>query len=139
MSDERRGKLLKYGIGFLVCAVVTTAYAVAYGVGSLSLVDTFRVLCDAFTIPGIFAILIGLLIWVSGEGVFDGLGYVVSVAVKALTPFGRYTMETYYDYVERKKESRTRKISGYGFLFVIGLIWMAAAFVFYGLFYWQYS
>lgn len=139
MSDARRGKLLKYGIGFGVCALITAAYAVGYGVGSLSLLDTFRVLCDAFTVPGIFAILIGLLLWVTGEGVFDGIGYVVSVAVKALIPGGRNTTETYFDYVERKKASRSQKISGYGFLFVIGLVWMAVAFVFYGLFYWQYS
>ena len=125
-------KLLKHGITGAVCLGLAAVYALTRDFTVLSLVAKFRILCDAFTIPGILCLCVGALLWVSNDGFFYGLSYCLEIAWKALIPGGRRKTERYYDYVARKKE---KKITGYGFLFAWGGGCMAAAIVFLVLFY----
>lgn len=133
MSEKLKSNLLKYGTSILVCGLVAVFYVVSCDFGTLELVDQYRVLCDAFTIPGLMAILVGALLWVSGEGALDGVGYVLSYAFHALLPGSAHKGERYTDYKERKHAGK--KLSGYGFLFVVGLVFVAVALVFFALFY----
>lgn len=130
-----KGKLLKHGITVAVCLALGAAYCLTRDFESLALVAKYRLLCDAFTIPGVLCLCIGALIWVSNDGFFYGLGYCLQIAWKALIPGGRRKTEKYYDYVARKKE---KKITGYGFLFFWGGVCMAIAIVFMILFYGLY-
>lgn len=136
MSKLRLG-LIKYG----GCAVFTALMAAAY-IGlrdfeEAALVDQYLMLCDAFTIPGMLLIMVGCLIWASNLGALNGLSYVVRIAVFSLIPGKRLERdEAYGDYVARKRE---KKLKGYGFLFISGLIVMAVAMVFMMLFYSLYE
>ena len=132
MSKKVQTRLLKYGISGGICLALAVVYCVARDFSQLTLVEKYRTLCDAFTIPGLLCLCVGVLIWASNDGVLYGLGYCLDVARKALIPGGRYKMEKYYDYVMRHKE---KAVSGYGFLFVCGGVCMAAALVFMALFY----
>lgn len=132
MSEGLRSNLIKYGAGFLVCGAMSWMYLSGYDLDTLSAADKYRVLCDAFTTPGVMAVLVGLLLVVSNEGAFHGVGYAMSCAVKILTPGGRSRMESYRDYRERQSD---KKIVGFGFLFVIGAVFLAVAAVFMVLFY----
>lgn len=136
MSSRLKGNLLKYGISALVCGVLVFIYVGARDFSIQSRMEQFRILCDAFTIPGVLAIMFALLLAISNEGFFLGLSYAVGVAMKALVPGGRLKIEKYYDYVERRKG---KKITGYGFLFLVGGCCMAAAMVFMVLFYQLYG
>ena len=127
-----KGKLLKYGITGAVCLALAAVYCLTRDFMALGLVAKFRILCDAFTVPGILCLCVGALLWVSNDGFFYGLSYCLEIAWRALLPGGRRKMERYYDYVTRKKE---KKITGYGFLFVCGGVCMAVAIVFMVLFY----
>ncbi len=127
-----KGKLLKYGITTAVCLALGAIYCLTRNFTELSLVGKYRLLCDAFTIPGILCLCVGALLWVSNDGFFYGLSYCLEIAWKALIPGGRRKMERYYDYVTRKRE---KKVTGYGFLFVCGGVCMALAIVFLVLFY----
>ncbi len=129
-------KLLKHGITGGVCLALAAVYSLTRDFGVLSLVGKLRILCDAFTIPGILCLCVGALLWVSNDGFFYGLSYCLEIAWKALIPGGRRKMERYYDYVTRKKE---KKVTGYGFLFAWGGVCMAVAIVFLVLFYRLYS
>ena len=132
MSERLRNNLLKYGITGVVCIAVAALYCGLRDFSQLDLVNKYRTLCDAFTIPGLVSICVGILLWASNDGAFYGLGYCLNVAWKALLPGGRYKMERYYDYVTRKRE---KQVTGFGFLFVGGGVCMAVALVCMALFY----
>lgn len=136
MSKRLKVNLLKYGISALVCGGMVWLYVYLRDFASQSTMEQYRILCDAFTIPGLTALMFALLLSVSNEGALDGLGYVASIAVKSLTPGGRKKIEKYYDYVQRKRE---KKLTGYGFLYIVGAICMAVAVVFMVLFYQLYG
>ena len=98
------------------------------------LVEQYRILCDAFTIPGIMLLCVGAMIWVSNAGALDGLTYVFSYAIGALVPGGR-KHQKFLDYVEHRRENR---VKGYGFLLISGAVTLAIAGVFMILFYQVY-
>lgn len=132
MSEKTRIRLLKYGITGIACALVALLYCWSRGFLQLELAEKYRTLCDAFTVPGLLLLCVGVLIWASNDGLFYGLSYCLHVAWRALIPGARYQTERYYDYVTRKKEKR---YSGYGFLFLCGGVCMGLAILFMILFY----
>ena len=132
MSKNVQTRLLKYGITGGICLCLAVLYCVVRDFNQLTLAEKYRTLCDAFTIPGLLSLCVGVLLWASNDGVFYGLGYCLNVARKALIPGGRRKMEKYYDYVMRHKE---KTVTGYGVLFVCGGVYMAVAMVFLVLFY----
>ncbi len=84
-------------------------------------------LSDAFTIPSVIMIMVGLLIWISTTGSFDMLTYGFSKAKNAFIPSPTYKHEQFYDYKVRKDGKR---IKGYSFLFIAGGIYFIPAVVF---------
>ena len=142
MSNKYRviSTVMKYGISAVLVLVLAYTF-VAFRVETLSDlallsdVELYRMLCDAFTIPGMLFLMAGLLMTVSNAGALDGVGYVVSNAVKMLIPGKAAKMERYKEYLDRKRENRPK---GYGFLYVVGGATMAVAMVFLLLFYQVY-
>lgn len=132
MSERLRKNLLKYGISVAVCAAFAIFFCSVRDFGEMGRLDRYRTLCDAFTIPGMICLCLGALLWISNDGFFYGLGYCLEVAWRALIPGARRTMESYYDYVQRK---RGKKVTGYSFLFVVGGLCMVIALVFMALFF----
>ena len=125
--------LLKYGITTLVGGLLTWLTLDLHGYSStMPKLQQYRLLCDAFTIPGVILVMVGFLVMIANAGNFLGLGYAVKHAVKMLIPFGNKKDERYYDYYQRKQQG---KITGYGFIFITGLVFMAVAIVFFTLFY----
>lgn len=132
MSKRLRNGLLKYGITAVVCGAFAVFYCSVRDFSQMETVERYRTLCDAFTVPGLLALCVGTLLWVSNDGLFYGIGYCLEVTWRALIPGGRRKMERYYDYVQRKKG---KKITGFGFLFVCGGVCMGIALIFMVLFY----
>ncbi|MGN0999666.1 MAG: DUF3899 domain-containing protein [Faecousia sp.] len=137
MSEKGKANLIKYGSCALFVAVMAWVYIAQRDFAGAELVDKFRYLADAFTVPGVLLVMAGALVWASNQGAMDGLGYSVGNAVRSLIPGGRAKPdETYADYVERKRANR---VKGYGFLFLSGGIAVAIALVFMVLFYCLYE
>ena len=137
MSEARRKLWIRYGITIGICALmiwgvisIRTSELGAYS--QLSKLLRYRVLCDAFTVPGMLLILSGLMVFVSNEGALDGLSYLGHYLKNMLIPGSRSKTKKYFDYVEAKREKR---VKGFGFLFVVGGACMLIALVFLGLFY----
>lgn len=129
---QSRVKSIQYGCCPLVTVLLAAAYVSSRNLWNVSLQDRYRLLCDAFTIPGLLMILSGALVWVSNEGAFHGVSYCLRLAVFALIPGKRKDgYEKYGDYVERKSQ---KKIGGYSFLFWSGLVTMGLALAFFVLY-----
>ena len=128
-------RLIKYGSCGAFVALMAYWYIDLRDFAGAALVDQYRMLCDAFTVPGILLLMTSALVALSNMGALDGLGYAMGMAIRSLIPGGRIKDETYGDYVARKREKR---IKGYGFLAISGAVTMAIAVVFWMLFYTVY-
>lgn len=98
-------------------------------------VDKYRLLTDAFSIPGIIFIMVGCLVFVSTDGFFDMITFGLAKAKSMLIPFSKKSDETFYDYKQRKAKNR---LSGYSFLFFSGLAYLIVAGIFMILFFKAY-
>ncbi len=87
----------------------------------------FLNLADAFTIPSVVIVMVGIMVWISTTGFFDILNYGISRAVNTFIPFKRYDDVKFYDYKMKKAEKR---ISGYSFLFISGAVYFVPAIIF---------
>lgn len=134
MTGKWKSRLLKYGISTAICVAATALYLWGRDYEAATAQDIVRYISDGFCIPGIMTMLAGLLVVVSNEGAFTGVGYALSVAAKTFLPGGRLKTETYADYVERKQG---RQVKGFGFLFIVGAIYTAIGCVFWILYYFQ--
>ncbi len=129
--------LKKYAVAYICCfafcGIMAGFYLNMHEFDTAETVDRYRLLCDAFSLPGMLLILFGGLMWVSAKGTLDALGFIGKKLVSSLIPGGRLDREERYaDYVQRQREKRK---GGYGFLFVAGAISIAVSLVFLALFY----
>ncbi|MBQ8368654.1 MAG: DUF3899 domain-containing protein [Clostridia bacterium] len=131
--------ILKYGITAAAAGLITWTTLELHGFAYLtSDAERYRLLADAFTIPGVSLIMVWLLVLVSGEGIFDGIGYALSYTVTTLLPgMGNKKAEAYADYIERKQAARAGRMSC-AFLWHVGAAFMIPAAVFIVLFYGVY-
>lgn len=135
-GEKRHSGAVKYVVTALVGAVmallVLSANDFTVGAGAR---ERCRVLCDAFTIPGVILSMCSLLGFVAKQGIFDGLSYSLKYAVSFLIPGKALDRrsEHYADYVERKQKKRSGRSSW--FMLWVGLAYLALSLVFLSLFY----
>ena len=103
--------------------------------GAIARMEWYRIICDAFTIPGLVFLMLGCLVSLSNQGALDGVGYAATVAFRMLIGQGA-KMERYREYLDRRRANR---LTGYGFLYAVGAVCMVVAVVFMVLFYSMYS
>ena len=136
MISPLKKNLIKYGVSISLSLLLAFFYVYVRvdfaDPGATALVEWYRIICDAFTIPGLILLMLGCLMSLSNTGAMDGLGYVVSIAVKMLIPGGALKTERYKEYLERRRANRVR---GYGFLYLVGTGCMMVSLVFMALFY----
>ena len=124
--NSKTALFIKYIIGFLIASAiffVTIGLRNIYEITDQKLI--FRFLSDGFSVPGVMFISLYLLIWFSNLGSLDGIGYAMKHLISMLIPFIQKKHETYSQYIETKKPA-----NGFGFLLVIGLVFLAAGVVF---------
>ena len=132
MSEKKKANLIKYGITLGLGLVMAYVYVSLRDFSAQTLVEKYRILCDAFTTPAVLFIMSGALVSVSNAGALDGLIYVVTQGLGMLIPGKGLGTESYRDYVERVSENR---VKGYSFLYISGLILLVVALIFMALFY----
>ncbi len=132
MSDTLKKNLIKYSIAFVICALIGFFYVSQYDFASLALVDKYRILCDAFSLPGMLMILFAGLMWVMGKGTLDAVGFILRRTVYSLIPGKRLEAdERYTDYVERQ---RSKKQGDFRYLYIVGAVCIAFSLIFLVLF-----
>lgn len=112
----------------LSAAAVGCAVAWLYGTSrweeEMELVLRYRVLCDAFSIPGIMMVLFGMLFSLNNLGALDTIAYLMSFLPRIIAPGAFGEPEKLIDFVENRRQKRTK---GYGFLYIVGFIFLGIA------------
>lgn len=127
--------VLKIIIKYVIMLVIGTAMVlITFSTHDLysttELAKRYKIIADAFTVPGALFLLLGLLIALSNQGSLHAIGYMLKRLGLMLIPFSKKEHETYSDYVANKES-----VSGYSFIVYSGLVFMAVAVVFTILFY----
>ena len=128
MNEKKKKRLLKYGLGTLACLLVGGLNMVDFNFAAAGTVEILNLVGDVFSVPGGLAILVGILIILMNEGVFTGFGYMGKILGKMVNPKSNTSSESYSEYVQRKTENKT---GGFGFLFILGGIFVAIGAVFF--------
>ncbi len=126
---ERKAKLIRYLIGTAVCLIIGGSLAVfiANNYGFKTTADRaekYRILCDAFTVPGVLLSLGAALIAIYNTGLFTGLTYGLRGLKDMFLPF---LQQKYVPYREYRKQKMEKKVTGYSFILFAGLAFMAVA------------
>lgn len=132
MRRSLRTNLIRCLSAASVGSMVTWFYINSRWTEELAQVDQYRVLCDAFSIPGILMVLFGMLFSLNNLGALDTIAYLMSFLPRMIAPGAFGEPEKFYDYVEGRRTKRTK---GYGFLYIVGFSFLAVAMVFMYLFY----
>lgn len=114
-----------------VFIALLVAFALAIGIfairGGFTMTESYGLyacMSDAFFVPGILFISFFLLLFISGEGVFNIFGF---AAVKVFLPFLKKNRErskmTYYEYCQSKSKSKNKVNIRY--MWVIGTAFLA--------------
>ena len=126
-----KANLIKSGIVSAVGILVVILFVSSSDFGAQATMDKYKILCDAFTIPGLLMLMFAAMLSISNEGGLDGVSYLVKQGFRMLT-FRGISQEKYLDYVQHRRENR---LTGYGFLYIVGAVFMAVALIFLALFY----
>ena len=126
-----KANLIKSGIVSAVGILVVILFVSSSDFGAQTTVDKYKILCDAFTIPGLLMLMFAAMLSISNEGGLDGISYLMKQGFRMLT-FRGLGQEKYLDYVQNRRENR---LTGYGFLYIVGAAFMAVALIFLALFY----
>ena len=130
-----KANLIKSGIVSAVGILVVILFVSSSDFGAQTTVDKYKILCDAFTIPGLLMLMFAAMLSISNEGGLDGISYLVKQGFRMLT-FRGISQEKYLDYVQHRRENR---LTGYGFLYIVGAAFMVIALIFMALFYTLYN
>ena len=116
--------LITAGVGLLIVLLVVL---MKNGFEEQDVEIAMQIWCDAFFVSGVFLTCGGLIVVASNGGVFDMLGYAVSLlwyTFKSSKVERNY--KTFYDYREARKD-RKRSVS---FVLIVGLALIAVSVVF---------
>lgn len=127
MTKALKTKIMCYVTSILINAYLVFSYASSRDIGSLELVDRYHVLCDAFFLPGLIMVFLGLLMVMNNLGALDTMAYGFSYVMHMLAPGAFDKMDSYLDFIEKRRANRS---GGYGFLLVVGGIMIAVSVVF---------
>lgn len=124
---------MKYLITLLVGLVFAGTLCLTNGlVSETDPVKVYKILSDAFTVPGMMLVCIGCFQFCVSHGAFYGIQYAVhSLLVNHNWSRTRFKdKETYAEYVEAKKAKAGDNKSGTPYLFYVGLLFILISVVF---------
>ena len=128
-----KSTILKYLVAVAIGASITLLFLYLNDFFVASQLEVkYKLLADAFTIPGLLYIMLSVLLFVSSQGTFDILTFGIGKFTKSLIPMSHKNVESFYDYKTRKDEGR---IKGYSFILFTGIAFTVTAIVFTILFY----
>lgn len=127
MKQENKTLLIKYIVCFCVASLIALVVFWIKGFFAHSLAVNIQILSDGLTVSGLLLTSYAAMLFLSSEGAFIGIGFVLRNIVQAFLPMGRKNHEFYAQYRERKL-GEIRKPGDHCVL-VIGLMFLAAGII----------
>ena len=124
--------LITFGVGFLMAFFAASINDLF---NQTDIVEILRIVTNSFTLPAFLLTGVGGLVFVSNEGSFDALSYGMTTFFDIFRKEKKNKFASYYDYRKSKDE---KKIHGFGFLIITGLVFAALMVISY-LIYTQYA
>ena len=121
-------KLLQYGITTVVLAACSILIMISKDLFTqTNLKEIYKILTDSFFVPGTVAVCFGLLIVASNEGTF----YIFTYGMQSFINLfkrdrSKMKYKTYYDYKEAMSDNK----KPYGFILLVGLVFVAISLIF---------
>lgn len=139
MSKKAVNRLISYVVAAVIGGLMVWIVASNYGLSEATTdAQRYRILCDAFTIPGVTLVCLGVLSWIARQGTFDGLTYAFRFVFHWIQRNKEYLR--YYDYIEEQREKREQKEkNSFLFLLITGAVFLLVAGIFMALFYSVYE
>lgn len=129
MKKETKSVLIKYLICFGVASLITVVIFAIQGFFTDNVAVNMQILADGFSISGALMLAYAGVMFISGEGAFIGIGFVMKTVAQMFIPMGRKNHEFYADYREKqlaklkKAEDHCVLITGLAFL-AVGIVFM---------------
>lgn len=121
-------KVLPYLITSFIGAAIVTIIILAQSIWAAgSTVEVMRILSDAFFAAGVVIGGVGLLVFASNGGVFYMLSYAV---IRFFDLFKRNMNDRKYKDFYEYKQAKEEKQHGFGFMLIVGIVFIAVAGVF---------
>lgn len=137
MKQENKTLLIKYIVCFCVASLIALVVFWINGFFVHSTEKNLQIAADGLTVSGFLLTAYAAMIYLSGEGAFIGIGFVLRNIVLAFIPMGRTKHEFYAQYRERKLGEI--KKSGDHCALITGLVFLIpgviCTFVYYTCFY----
>jgi hypothetical protein len=127
-----KAKIYKYMTSSALGLLVVWYYVHSRWTPELTIAEQLCILCDAFTLPGVFYTLSAVLCSIENAGGLDTISYLMSFVPRMLIPGIMGEPKNLLDYVEERKAKRKK---GYHFLYVVGFLFLGIALVFLVLFF----
>ena len=126
MSKRARSYLITSLVGL---AIAVGVYAARGGFQLLEKELILTAFCDACFVLGVLLLGFGALVFCANDGLFDMINFGVLKVIKLVQSEKRRSQvpKTFFEY--RKMKSETRE-GGFGYLFVVGGVFMALAVIF---------
>ena len=102
MKQKNKALLIKYLVCFGVASLIAVTIFAMEGFFTDNVAVNIQILSDGFSISGVLLLAFTGMMFISGEGAFIGIGFVLKTVVQTFIPFGRNRHEFYKDYRERK-------------------------------------
>ena len=128
MTSEKKSLMVKYAVCIGVALLITVAVFWSKGFFTDSVAVNIQILSDGFFVSGIVVSSVAGLLYVGGEGMFIGIGFVLRNVVLTFIPGGRKKHERYADYRARKLEGLKKE--GDHCILVTGLSFLALGVLF---------
>ena len=109
--------LITLAVGFLMAGLVMYSKDIF---NQTELSEILHILTDSFSIPAVLITGFGGLIFVSNEGVFDGLAYGLTSFIDMFRKEKKNQFRTFYDY----KESKSERNMSFGYLLICGVLFI---------------
>ena len=121
-------KLFQYGITTLALAICSILIMVSKDLFvQTNAKEIYKILTDSFFVPGIVAMCFGLLIVASNEGTFYIFTYGMQSFINLFRKDrGKIKYKTYYDYKEAMSDNK----KPYGFILLVGTVFVAVSLIF---------
>ena len=128
MKQEQKSLLIKYSVCFGIASLITFIVFWIRGFFTDNVGVNIQILSDGFFISGILFCAIAGMLFISDEGGFLGITYVIRNVVLIFIPMGRSKHELYADYRERKLNEYKKRFDFC--ILVTGLIFLIVGIIF---------